>query len=270
MATLATYSPSGSTAKLTDTISFGLTNATAIAANTITLSLADEHGTTYAVLTNGAFLTASGWAGRIVTNVTATPKTAHVVIDTHPRLVSGSWTATVSVSSVTVGTWTFELVDVLSGVFECVKGLLEGSLGTGRTIPANTFRHVDGRAQAMGALAAAGSCQPFTLTHVGPGDQDAQGYLICGDHSLDNEVIRISIAHAMRDQAMLEFEQDRARDNYFIRHCLQWPSNWALAVGWVGATLTGPVYEELEDESGRVAVVVSNYDLDCTIREHHP
>lgn len=270
-AALASYSPSGSTAKCNSTIAFRLTDTVNLDANTISMVLTDEHATTYAVLTSGAFLTASGWAGSITINNSGATKTADVVIDRHPDLVAGSWTAAVTVSSVSAGSWAWEDIDILSGVMRIARDLMDGATGTGRTIPSGTFRHVDSHQEALTALAGAGPVQPYTITHVGPGDQDPQGYTICGDHTLDNEVIRISIAHSTRTEALLEFEQDRARDNRLIRACLQWPNNWTYAVGWCGAELTGPIYENgPQNEGDQVAVVFSHYDLDVTIREHHP
>lgn len=268
---LATYAPSGTTAKYNSTIAFRLTDTSALNAAKVTLSLTDEKATSYAVLTAGVFLSASGWSGSVTVNNTPATKTLDVVIDVHPDLVAGSWTAAVTYDSAAIGTWTWEDVDILSGVMRVVRDLLNGSSGTGRTIASGTFRHVDSHQEALTALSGAGPCQPYTITHVGPGDQDPQGYMICGDHTLDNEVIRISIAHSTRSEALLEFEQDRARDNRLIRACLQWPNNWAYAVGWCGAELTGPVYENgPQSENDQIAVILSHYDLDVTIREHHP
>lgn len=265
-ASLTSYAPTGTDARLDATIAFRVDDAAGLDPDNVSFVVTDPHGTATTALAGSSVFHAD-WPGRISVDVGA--DFAEVTIERHPALMTGEWTAAVYVSSVLVSSWTFEVRTPLAGVLECLRSLLQGRSGTGRTMSTGVLRHVDTVQDAVGALAAAGPERPFIIRTIGPG---TMGPLeICGDHDTTSRIIRLTIAFSTRRQALLEFEQDWARVDEKVRHVLEWPLNWALAGGWIGCEVRGPVFEELQNGSnGQVEVVLTHYDLDCSLREHHP
>jgi len=249
-------------------VTFLCSHGVGVDPDTITLVLTDSLGNS----TTALGLLQAAATGYEFT-VTQSGTNYVVALRYHPAFTAGTWTAVASADSVDGGddgtlTWTFGVTSVLSSILEEIPNVLDGSSGSGRTMPAGRFRFFEtGNLESVKALAASGKTQPYVMSVVSLGDAPDLPANVSGDYVYSSHIVRLSVLYALRPNNPLELEQTISNDEFQLRRVLEWPDNWADVDGWCGTTVIDETTEEVGDE--RIEVVAHHLDLLVQHRELH-